>query len=60
MLALPNFTQPLVEIDASAQAIGVVLMQNGHPLAFISRTLSAKNQALSVQEIEIHGSNICS
>lgn len=35
-------------------------MQNGHPLAFISRTLSAKNQALSVQEKEIHGSTICS
>jgi hypothetical protein len=32
--------------------VGVVLMQQGHPLAFISKALGPKNQALSVYDKE--------
>ncbi|XP_076915407.1 uncharacterized protein LOC143574750 [Bidens hawaiensis] len=51
VLALPDLNQPfVVETDASNKGIGVVLMQEKHPLAFISRALSPKQQTLSVYE----------
>eukprot|EP00253_Pinus_taeda_P026678 PITA_26678 len=41
MLTLPNLQQPFeIETDASDYAIGVVLIQQGHPLAYHSETLS--------------------
>lgn len=49
VLALPNMTKPFViQAYASQTDIGVVLMQNQHPIAFISKMLSQKNQLLSV------------
>ena len=54
VLALPNFSKKfIVETDASVGGIGVVLMQGGHPLAYISKALSIKHQALSVYEKEL-------
>lgn len=37
-LALPDFSIPFhIETDACATGIGAVLLQNGHPIAYISR-----------------------
>lgn len=52
-LALPDFSIPFhIETDASAKGVGAVLMQSGHPLAYISRALGPKNQGLSTYEKE--------
>ena len=41
VLALPDLQQPFeVKIDASYYAIGAVLTQHGHPVAYHSETLS--------------------
>jgi len=46
MLALPDSSQPFVlEYDASREGIGVVLMQNKHPIAFESCKLRATGEA---------------
>lgn len=53
VLALPNFQQPfVVETDASDKGIGAVLMQNGHPIAFLSKALGPRTQGLSTYEKE--------
>ncbi|KAL1224617.1 putative mitochondrial protein [Cardamine amara subsp. amara] len=54
VLALPRFDQPfVVETDACTHGIGAVLMQNGHPLAYISRHLKGKQLHLSIYEKEL-------
>ena len=53
VLALPNFSLPFhIETDASGTGVGAVLHQQGHPIAFISKPLSPKNQRLTVYEKE--------
>ena len=53
VLALPDFTKTfIIETDASDKGVGVVLLQEGHPIAYISRALGPKNQALSTYEKE--------
>lgn len=53
VLVLPDFSKPFcIETDASNSGVGVVLLQNGHPLAFLSQALSPKNQGLSAYEKE--------
>ena len=53
VLALPNFQKEfVVETDASAFGVGVVLMQQGHPLAFLSKALGPHNQTLSTYDKE--------
>lgn len=43
VLALPNFSKPfVVKTDASDQGIGAILMQNQHPIAFLSQALGPK------------------
>ena len=54
VLALPNFSKEfIVEFDASHQGIGVVLSQNGRPLAYFNKALFNRHQALSVYEKEM-------
>jgi len=53
VLAIPDFTkQFIIETDASNNGVGAVLMQQGHPLAFISKPLGPRTQGLSTYEKE--------
>jgi hypothetical protein len=53
VLALPDFSLPFaIETDACATGIGAVLIQQGHPLAFISKALGPRNRGLSTYEKE--------
>lgn len=54
VLTLPDFSKPFeVETDASCSGIGVVLMQQGHPLAFLSKVLGPRWQKFSVYEKDL-------
>lgn len=54
VLALPNFDKDfVVETDASNTGIGAVLMQESHPICYISRALGPRHQGLSVYEKEL-------
>lgn len=40
VLATPNFSLPFtIEIDASGSAMGAVLLQDGHPIAYYNKVL---------------------
>ncbi|KAJ0909643.1 putative nucleotidyltransferase, Ribonuclease H [Helianthus annuus] len=54
VLALPDFRETfIVETDASGYGIGAVLMQKGHPIAYISKALSPRHMSLSTYEREL-------
>ena len=52
---MPNFTQPffIVVTDASDLGIGVVIMQDDHPIAFESRKLKPNEANYSVYDKEL-------
>ena len=53
VLALPDFqAQFTVETDACFDGVGAVLMQQGQPIAYLSKALSSKHQHLSIYEKE--------
>ena len=55
-LVVPDFShQFVIETDASDLGIGAMLMQNQHPVAYLSKALGPRNQALSVYEKECFG-----
>lgn len=54
VLTLFEFAKRFVtETDASGTRLGVVLMQNQHPIAYFSHTLSERNKTKSVNEREL-------
>jgi hypothetical protein len=53
VLGLPDFNLPFViETDACDSGVGAVLMQNGHPIAYMSKALGVMNRKLSIYEKE--------
>jgi hypothetical protein len=53
VLALPDFSKSFVlETDACDQGIGAVIMQGGHPLAYVIKALGPKTRGLSTYEKE--------
>jgi hypothetical protein len=53
VLALPDFSQRFeIETDALDAGVGAVLLQRGHPLAFVSRGLGPRMRGLSTYEKE--------
>jgi hypothetical protein len=53
VLAVPDFSMPFtIETDASDGGFGAVLMQEGHPISYLSKPIHGKNQALSTYEKE--------
>nr|KYP64281.1 Retrovirus-related Pol polyprotein from transposon 297 family [Cajanus cajan] len=55
ILQLPDFSKPFVlETDASGVAVGAVLTQDHHPLAFFSKKLCTRMQSESVYVREMY------
>lgn len=53
VLALPTFSLPFViETDACDAGLGVVLMQQGQPVAFLSKALGDQHKYTSIYEKE--------
>ncbi|XP_019266920.1 PREDICTED: uncharacterized protein LOC109244312 [Nicotiana attenuata] len=54
VLALPSSQLMfIVETDACDYGVGAVLMQDGHPIAYLSKGLSGRHQVLSVYDKEL-------
>uniref|UniRef100_A0A0A9AWZ6 Reverse transcriptase/retrotransposon-derived protein RNase H-like domain-containing protein n=1 Tax=Arundo donax TaxID=35708 RepID=A0A0A9AWZ6_ARUDO len=56
VLTMSNFTLPFtVECDASGSGFGAVLHQGAGPIAFFSRPIASRHQALAAYERELIG-----
>lgn len=53
VLSILDFEKVFVtETDASDKGMGAMLMQEGHPISFLSKAFCSRNQALSTYEKE--------
>lgn len=53
VLAIPDFAKPFaIETNACQYGVGAVLLQEGHPLAYVSKPHGPKTQGLSIYEKE--------
>jgi hypothetical protein len=53
VLALPRFDHPfVVETDACENGMGAMLMQQGKPIAYISKALGERNRHMSIFDKE--------
>lgn len=51
--AIPDFAKQFtIKTDASDLGMVIVLMQDGHPISFLSKAFYPRNQALSTYEKE--------
>jgi hypothetical protein len=56
ILAMPDFTKTfVVECDASSHGFGVVLIQDGHPIALFSRPVAPHHCTVAAYERELIG-----
>jgi hypothetical protein len=56
VLTLSDFTRPfVVECDASTYGFGAVLIQEAHPISFISRPVAPRHRSLAAYECELIG-----
>jgi hypothetical protein len=56
ILAMPDFNKPfIVECDASSHGFDVVLVQEGHSVAFFSRPVAARHLTLATYERKLIG-----
>lgn len=54
VLAIPNFERDFtIETDASDVAVGAVLMQDGHPVAYLSKSLNAAQRNYHTTDREL-------
>lgn len=53
VLALPKFSNFVIETDASSYGLRAVLMHNQQPIAYFSQILSARSQQKSIYEREL-------
>ena len=54
VLAIPDFSKPFtIESDAYDNGLGVVLLQDKHPITFTIKSLSGKNLVASTYEKEM-------
>lgn len=53
VLALPDFSKPFqLQTDTCDSSVGAILLQDGHPLAFVSKSLGPRTKTLSTYEKE--------
>ena len=60
LLITPDLMKPFeVQCDACGESLGVVLLQEGHPIAYESRRLNSQEQVLGIYEKRTTCRHIC-